>query len=106
MTQPPQNTLHPEVEKFVLGVSAKYRNHDELTAENTALRNRAQIAEGMLTQIKEQLAEITEQRDRYMRKSMEQSTRFSAAMDILSGLMETERGSDKSLPRDLPPLEE
>jgi hypothetical protein len=80
--------LHPEVERFVLDVSNKYRNHDDIVAENIALRERSQIAEGMLAQVKDQLTDITAQRDHYMRLSMEQSTRFSAAMDVLSGLME------------------
>jgi hypothetical protein len=82
------NGLHPEVEKFVLGVSEKYRNHDDIVAENTALRERSEVAEGMLAQTKDMLEKTTAQRDHYMRLSMEQSTRFSAAMDVLSGLME------------------
>lgn len=92
MTQPPARTpqngndLHSAVGDFFDKISNRFYDHDALIAEAIALRNRAEVAEGMVDHLKEQLRDVTAERDHYMRLSMSQSTRLSAAMGILSGI--------------------
>lgn len=83
----PSPILHPAVKEAANEISSVYQERDSLLAANVELLRRAEVAEGVAAHLKEELREVTAQRDYYTRKSFALTNTLGSARTLIDSTL-------------------
>lgn len=79
--------LHPAVRDAADAINSVYHELDTLRAANIELSNRVVVAEGIAAHLRDELREVTAERDNYMRKSFAFTNTLGSARDLIEGML-------------------